>query len=142
MWYGAAMEQGEPDSRKDTVPLIDPDRAVERLLRLLAVSGPTGEEEPVRDFLVEELVRVGIPPEAIREDDAPARIDLPSQSGNLIALLSGTVPGPRRLLSAHMDTVALARGAQPVVWSLWPPPVNSILPGRMVRVGLLVAASS
>jgi len=48
-------------------------------------------------------------------DDAPSRIDLPCQTGNVIVLLPGTVPGPRRLVSAHMDTVPLARNAEPVV---------------------------
>jgi tripeptide aminopeptidase len=93
---------------------IDDERALDRLMRLLLIDGPAGEEGAVRDFLVEELVRIGVPRDAIREDDAPTRIDLPCQSGNLIAVIEGTAPGPRRLLSAHMDTVPLARGARPV----------------------------
>jgi tripeptide aminopeptidase len=35
--------------------------------------------------------------------------------GNLIVKLPGTMPGPRRLLMAHMDTVPVCRGAKPVV---------------------------
>jgi len=35
--------------------------------------------------------------------------------GNLIVQLPGTVPGPRRLLMAHMDTVPVCLGAKPVV---------------------------
>ena len=34
--------------------------------------------------------------------------------GNLIVKLPGTVRGPRRLLMAHMDTVPVCLGAQPV----------------------------
>jgi len=93
---------------------FDEERAVERLMRLLSVPGSTGEEGPMRDFLVEELVRLGVPRAAIREDDAPTRIDLPCESGNLVVLLPGTVEGPRRLFSAHMDTVPLATGTRPV----------------------------
>ncbi|MBN1422867.1 MAG: M20/M25/M40 family metallo-hydrolase [Planctomycetes bacterium] len=90
-------------------------RALARLLRLLSISAPTGEEAPIRDAIIEELIAIGVPPDAIREDDAPARIELPCQAGNLIVRMPGTMPGPARLLSAHIDTVALARGAEPEV---------------------------
>ncbi len=93
---------------------IDHERALDRLERLLAVPGPTGEEGPVRDFLLAELERIGVPRDAVREDDAPSRIGFPCQCGNLILLLPGNVSGPRRLLSAHMDTVPLAKGVEPV----------------------------
>lgn len=106
----AMTDKSEPEA----AAMIDDERALERLLRLLTVDGPAGEEARVRDYIVEELVRIGVPRAAIREDDAAQRIDVPCQSGNLIALLPGTVRGPRRLLSAHMDTVPLARGAEPV----------------------------
>ena len=107
------MAHDEPIRPDDTPRFLHADRAVDRLLRLLAVPGPSGEEGPVRDAVLDELVGIGVPREAIREDDAPQRLDVPAAVGNLIALLPGTVPGPRRLLSAHMDTVPLARGARP-----------------------------
>ncbi len=107
-------KESTSDKHLAAAPTVDSERALRRLLRLLAIPGPTGEEGAVRDSIVEELLAIGVPRDAIREDDAPARIDLPSQSGNLVALLPGTIPGPRRLLSAHMDTVPLARDAQPV----------------------------
>jgi len=91
------------------------ERAIERLLRLLSIPGPTGEEVFIRDAIIAELERIGVPRDAIHEDDAPARIDIPTSCGNLIVRIPGTAPGPARLLSAHMDTVMLARGAEPVM---------------------------
>ncbi len=67
------------------------------------------------EHLKRELGALGVPASAIHVDDAPARIPVPCEVGNLIVRLDGTRPGPRTLLSAHMDTVPLARGAQPVV---------------------------
>jgi tripeptide aminopeptidase len=94
---------------------IDRRRAIDRLIELLSISSPTGEEASVRDYLVMELTRIGVPRSAIRIDDAPARISLPCQTGNLIVRLAGDGPGPPRLLSAHMDTVPLAKNAEPVI---------------------------
>src|SRR5205807_9349578 len=39
---------------------------------------------------------------------------LPTQTGNLIVTLPGTLPGPRRLFMTHLDTVPLCAGARPV----------------------------
>jgi tripeptide aminopeptidase len=59
-------------------------QAIELLMQLLALSGPSGAEQPVADYIV----------------------------GKLKA--SGTVKAPRRMLVAHMDTVPLCAGARPV----------------------------
>jgi tripeptide aminopeptidase len=93
---------------------IDQNRALGRLMDLLSISAPTGEEGPVRDYLIAALRSAGVPDGAIRVDDAPSRIRLPCQTGNLIVTLPGTGGGPRRLLCAHLDTVPLARNAEPV----------------------------
>ncbi len=37
-----------------------------------------------------------------------------AKSGNLVFKMPGTIPGKRRLLSAHLDTVPLCVGARPV----------------------------
>src|SRR5262245_56468530 len=97
------------------IDLLDQDRALERLMDLLSLSAPTGEEGPVKDYLIAALRSAGIPDGAIRIDDAPSRIRLPCQTGNLIVTLPGTGSGRRRLLSAHMDTVPLSRNAEPEV---------------------------
>lgn len=93
---------------------FDTDRAIERLLRFLAVEGITGEEEAIGREVAAVLMEAGIPRRAIHFDDANKRIPLPTQTGNLIVSLPGTRPGPRRLLMTHLDTVPLCAGAKPV----------------------------
>ncbi len=66
------------------------------------------------DFIVAELYRAGVPPEAVRFDRAHWRSIHGGEVGNLVCKLPGTVRGPRRLLMAHTDTVPLCQGARPV----------------------------
>lgn len=62
-----------------------------------------------------EIAELGIPESAVLIDDAPSRIPVPCEVGNLIVRLKGTTPAPHLLFIAHMDTVPLAAGAEPVV---------------------------
>src|SRR5918994_3019667 len=94
--------------------MIDSAAAVDLLLRLLAVEGVTGEERNVARTIQAALKEAGVPNRNIRFDDANDRIPLPTQTGNLLAYLPGTVPGPRLLFMTHMDTVPLGAGAVPV----------------------------
>jgi tripeptide aminopeptidase len=93
---------------------FDVEKAIDRLLRFLAVEGVTGQEEAIGREVIRALVSAGVPRAQIRHDDANTRIPLPTQTGNLIVNLLGTVPGPRRLFLTHLDTVPLAAGAVPV----------------------------
>jgi tripeptide aminopeptidase len=94
---------------------FDEKRAVERLLRFLAVEGTTGNEKAIGAEVASALVEAGVPRRAIRLDDAAARIPLPTQTGNLIVTLPGTLPDrPRLLFMTHLDTVPLCAGARPV----------------------------
>jgi tripeptide aminopeptidase len=95
-------------------PAFDPDKALARLMRFLAVPGITGEEEKIGKGVVQVLTEAGIPPRAIAFDQAHQRIPLPTQTGNLIVTLPGTVDAPRRLFMTHLDTVPLCAGARPV----------------------------
>jgi tripeptide aminopeptidase len=108
---GEGAGAGEGASKR----AIDSDAAIRRLIQLLEIPGPTGEEGAVADHVVHAALEAGVPAGCIRRDDAASRIPLPCQCGNLIIVLPGTAPGPRRLLSAHLDTVPLARGARPVI---------------------------
>ncbi len=94
-------------------PVIDEDRAVEYLMRILSVEGPTGSERAVGEEVVRALREVGVPASAIRYDDANERIPLPTETGNLIVDLPGDPTLPRRMFMAHLDTVSLAKGARP-----------------------------
>lgn len=88
--------------------------AIARLMRFLAIEGVTGHESAVAAAITKGLRDLGVPKSAIRHDDANSRIPLPTECGNLIVQLPGTHPGPRILFSAHLDTVPLCAGAQPV----------------------------
>jgi tripeptide aminopeptidase len=84
-------------------------------MRLLKVEGITGQEANIAAEVQTVLLEVGVPAAAIRFDDAHTRIPLPTQTGNLIVRLDGTVHAPRRLFMTHLDTVPLCAGARPVL---------------------------
>ncbi|CAN5356838.1 M20/M25/M40 family metallo-hydrolase [soil metagenome] len=90
------------------------EKAIARLLAFLAVPGITGEEALIAGAVRSALIDAGVPPKAIRHDQANILIPLPTQTGNLIVTLPGTVPGPRLLFMTHLDTVPLCAGAKPV----------------------------
>jgi tripeptide aminopeptidase len=93
---------------------FDQEETISRLLRLLAVEGITGQEAAIGRAVVNELLAVGVPRRALHFDDAHRHIPLPTQTGNLIVTLPGTVPGRRRLFMTHLDTVPLCAGAESV----------------------------
>jgi tripeptide aminopeptidase len=90
------------------------DAAIIRMLRFLAVPGITGQEEMIGKEVVSALKEIGVPGAHMRFDKAHEKIPLPTQTGNLIVDLPGTLPGPRRLFMTHLDTVPLCAGAVPV----------------------------
>ncbi len=92
---------------------LDVDAAEAYLLRYLSIEGVTGQEAAIAKAIRDDLVEIGVPPDAIRFDGVAARIPLPTQTGNLIVDLPGTRPGPRLLFSTHLDTVPLCAGAKP-----------------------------
>jgi tripeptide aminopeptidase len=83
-------------------------------MQLMAIPGPSGEEGQVSEFVQDQLRRAGVPATAIRTDSAHRRTPVPGQTGNLIFRLRGSRRGPRRLLSAHLDTVPICVGSRPV----------------------------
>ncbi len=93
---------------------IDQQAAVARLLRFLAVPGITGEEAKIAKEIQAALKEAGVAPRFIKFDDVNTRIPVPTQTGNLIVQLPGTMPtAPRLLFMTHMDTVPLCAGAKP-----------------------------
>jgi tripeptide aminopeptidase len=93
---------------------FDAEAAVARLMRFLAIEGVTGREKKIAADVARALGEVGVPAKAIKYDKANERIPLPTQTGNLIVKLPGTLEGPPLLFSTHLDTVPLAAGAVPV----------------------------
>ncbi len=85
------------------------------MLDLLAIPGVSGDEKAVAERVVKWLREAGCPASAIAFDAAHTKTPVKGNVGNLIVQLPGTLPGPRRLLMAHMDTVPVCLGAKPVV---------------------------
>jgi tripeptide aminopeptidase len=98
-------------------PAPGPDLAAARklVLELMAIRGGSGDEKAVAERIVKHLRAAGCPADAIAFDTAHKKTPLPGNVGNLIVKLPGTLTGPRRLLMAHMDTVPVCLGSQPVV---------------------------
>ncbi len=95
---------------------LEPDlpRATELVLQLLPIPGRSGQENEVAKFVRRELLRAGATASAMKSDSAHRRSPDGGQTGNLIFTLPGTVRGPRRMLSAHLDTVPICVGSRPV----------------------------
>lgn len=83
-------------------------------MELMAIPGTSCQESLVSEWLQEKLKACGVPATAITTDNAHRKSPAGGQVGNLIVRLKGTRRAPRRLLMAHMDTVPLAVGCQPV----------------------------
>ena len=88
-------------------------RAFDLVMQLMAIPGKTGQELAVADCITQHLRDAGAPESAIKTDNAHRRTPIPGQLGNLVLRLPGTIRAPRRLLSAHLDTVPICVGSQP-----------------------------
>jgi tripeptide aminopeptidase len=88
--------------------------AEQELMELLAFPAGSGQETQVAEYIRGTLVAAGAPVDAFKTDSANRKSIHKGDQGNLILKLPGTVRGPRRMLSAHMDTVPICVGAKPV----------------------------
>lgn len=95
-------------------PEPDLARALALSMELMRIPGKSCEEGKVAAFVAERLRKAGVPKDCIRHDDANRRSPAGGEVGNLIVKLPGTVRGPRRLLMAHLDTVPICVGCEPV----------------------------
>ena len=89
--------------------------ALNRYLGLTAIKGGSGNEKDVADAIIQQLLDAGLDESAIAFDGAETRTRIAGNCGNLIIQLPGQGSGPRTLLSAHMDTVPVCIGSDPVV---------------------------
>src|SRR5437868_8005987 len=100
-------------TRRSTPP--DLNRAQQLVLDLMSIPAKSGEEAPVAAYIREMLLAAGAPADAIVTDNAQKQALIKGNIGNQILKLPGTVKGPRRLLTAHMDTVPICIGSRPSV---------------------------
>ncbi len=89
------------------------DQAIEDAMALLPIKGAPGKEAGVAAHLRDRLIAIGVPAGNIRHDNAQDQSEYGGEIGNLIVEIDGSGPGPRRMFSAHMDTVPDAVGCQP-----------------------------
>jgi len=94
---------------------LDNAAAIALVQRLLAVPGRSREEGQIQSRIQHELLALGLPESVLHFDTAHKRIPGGGEVGNLIVKLPGTKRGPRRLLMAHVDTVPICFGADPVI---------------------------
>ena len=94
---------------------VNTDNALQRFLTITAIPGRSGDEAAVAAKIVEILREAGVTASQIEFDGAEARTRIDGNCGNLIVSLPGHGSGPRTLLSAHMDTVPICVGSQPVI---------------------------
>lgn len=88
-------------------------------MQLMAIPGGPGKESAVQQFIKDKLQAAGVPASAMQNDTAHKKSALGGEVGNLIVKLPGTGPAeikrsPRRMFSAHTDTVPICVGCQPV----------------------------
>jgi tripeptide aminopeptidase len=88
--------------------------AEQLVLELLNIPGKSGHESAVSEFIQKRLLAAGAASSQILVDTAHRRTPLGGETGNLILKLPGTQKAPRRMLSAHMDTVPICVGTKPV----------------------------
>jgi tripeptide aminopeptidase len=88
--------------------------ALQLVMEMMAIPGRPGEEGVMMDFIRGKLRKAGVPASAIKMDDANDRSPIGGEVGNLVVKLPGTIRGPRRMLSAHVDTVPICVGSRPV----------------------------
>jgi tripeptide aminopeptidase len=89
-------------------------RAMDLVMELMAIPGKSCQERAVADYICQRLAAAGLPADCVQFDDAHRRTPQPGDVGNLIVKLPGTQRGPRRLLTAHLDTVPVCVGSKPL----------------------------
>ena len=88
--------------------------AFQLVMDLMAIRGGSGDESLTASYVIESLRAAGAPASAIHTDAAHRRTPIDGNHGNLVLRLPGTTRAPRRMLSAHMDTVPICIGSRPV----------------------------
>lgn len=94
---------------------IDEQAAIDRYLDLTAIPGKSREEGTVADRIQSRLRELDMPGLSWQLDHAGDQTDPTGEVGNLIVSIDGDESKPRTMLSAHMDTVPICVGCDPVV---------------------------
>jgi tripeptide aminopeptidase len=106
------MAKATLTKRRTTTSVSDAE-ALHIVMQLMAIPGRSGEETAIMDFIRDELIEAGAPKSLLAMDDAHRRSPIGGSVGNMTLKLPGTTRGPRRMLSAHVDTVPICIGSRP-----------------------------
>lgn len=87
--------------------------ALRLVMQMMTIPGRPGDEAAVMGFIRDALIKAGAPKSTLATDDAHKRSPIGGNVGNLILKLPGTARIPRRMLSAHVDTVPICVGSRP-----------------------------
>ena len=88
--------------------------AIRLVMQLMAISGQSGQEQSIVKLICSRLRQAGVPESSFVTDRCHRRSPFKGEQGNLAIKLPGTVRRPRRLFSAHTDTVPICVGSQPI----------------------------
>lgn len=89
--------------------------ALDWVCQLMALPGASGSEGAVMAWIADRLRAEGLPKGSLRHDSAHKRSAHGGEIGNAILALPGRRGAPRRLLTAHADTVPICVGSKPRV---------------------------
>jgi len=92
---------------------LDTKQAVKTVIEMMAISGKSGHETAIAEYIIGRLTAAGVEHAAIVRDTAHKKSPIGGECGNLIVKLPGSIKGPRRLLMGHIDTVPLCVGCKP-----------------------------
>jgi tripeptide aminopeptidase len=112
---GTSIKRPARPAPTTSSPEPDLKAALDLAMQLMAIEGTSGHERGVHDFISRKLVEAGLPRSAMRTDNAHRHTPIKGEIGNLVVRFPGTQRGERRLLMAHMDTVPLCVGSQPIL---------------------------
>jgi len=93
------------------------DRDVQLVMELMAIPGRSGEEAATAEYIKKHLLAAGADASCIQHDTANQRTILAGDCGNLVYQMPAAGDeyqnAPRRMLSAHLDTVPVCVGSKP-----------------------------
>ena len=88
--------------------------ALRLVTEMMAIPGRSGDEVAIMDFICQQLMAAGVAASELKFDDVHRRTPLGGQVGNLVLQFAGTERVPRRMISAHVDTVPICVGSRPM----------------------------
>lgn len=91
---------------------VDEQRAISRVMDLIAIPGGSGGEQDVSAWICQQLLNAGVPESSIATDSAHRKSPAGGNTGNLIIRLPGTKKGPRPAADGSYGHGAFGGGSE------------------------------